>query len=246
MKPRSFSGAATIVAILVLFSSVAPRAEAQRRHTVTRHTAQSTLSGVVLDSASSEPVPDVDVTIQNLMTKTDENGEFEFEALAAGTWEITVDRWGYQGITREIEIVSGQNSADFTLELLPFIVVTRTDDSTERFSVDSVEYGYVVPFTGTFASKTLKVCTGNPDEPINLEAGDIAEVRGPATRVETPCCPKFQGEQVTIQRRDGSTFDAVVLDSCPPYDIYFIGRSLDRGLVVYSRLSETSLIEYPQ
>ncbi|MBW3671860.1 MAG: carboxypeptidase-like regulatory domain-containing protein [Acidobacteria bacterium] len=235
---------ALITSISILF--VVPEADAQRRRAVGRHIQLGSLSGVVTDAASGEPLAGAEVRIEDSRRTTNSKGEYAFENLAAGTWSVTADRWGYKAETREVQTSSGPSTADFALELAPYVTLTRSSGETERYSAESVEFGYALPFTGTVSSTELTVCTGDPDAPIVLERGSIARIQGPAVRVESACCDKSNGERVTIERKSGEVFDAVILDSCPPYNMYFIGRNLDSGNIVYRRLSETTSIEFPE
>lgn len=237
-----------MIALITLMSIlyVAPEAEAQRRRAVERHTQLGSLSGVVTDAASGEPLAGAEVRIEDSRRVTNSKGEYTFDNLAAGTWSVTANRWGYTAKTREVQIGSGPGTADFALDLAPYVTLTRVSGETERYAAETVEFGYALPFTGTVSSPELTVCTGDPDAPIVLERGSIAQIQGPAERVESACCENFNGEQVTIELKSGEVFDAVILDSCPPYDMYFIGRSLDSSKVVYRRLSETTRIEFPE
>lgn len=244
MKNSNYLPTALALIVLMFTSFVAPDADAQRRRAVERHSTNAALSGVVTDAGTGEPIAGAEVTILGTTRKANNDGEYEFE-IAVGTWEVTAHRWGYTSVTREIEVGQDGATADFELSLAPWVTLTRTGGQTERYATETVEFGYAIPFTGTFSSPELKVCTGDPNEPITIERGSIAQIKGPAQRVDTTCCPNFQGEQINIERKSGETFDAVILDSCPPYEIYFIGRNLDTRSVIYRRLTEVDLIAFP-
>lgn len=246
MKNRNSLTAAIVVAILLSVSFMAPDAEAQRRRAVERHTDTGTLVGVVTDASTGAVLASAEVTIAGTTRLTNEDGEYKFDKVAVGHWSVTAKRWGYGATTREITIGLGENRADFGLQLSPWVTLTRENGDVERFAFDTVKFGYAIPFTGTVTSPTLNVCTGSPNEPIQLLPGSIARIEGPAERVSTPCCPKFDGEEVGIQLKTGETFKAVLLDSCPPYDMYFIGRGLDSEGTTFRRFSEISSIEFPQ
>ncbi len=245
MKNRHSLAITIALIALILTSFVAPDAQAQRRRSVDRHSTVAILHGIVTDAATGDPLPDATVTIKSTERYTDSEGFYEFDTIAPGTWTVTADRWGYLPSSREIVVSTGENTADFALDLAPSVIVTRTTGEVEHYAAETVKFGYVVPFAGTFASETLTVCTGDPEMPTTLERGSIARIQGPATRVSTPCCPNFNGEQITIDPKDGAAFEAVILDSCPPNDIYFIGRSVDTGKSIHRRLSEVTLIEFP-
>lgn len=236
---------AVIVAIVSL-TLIAPFAEAQRRRAVTRHSSDSFLTGRVTDATSGARLQDVELTLQNVTRTTNAEGLYEFGELATGTWPITIARWGYQSMTTQVDIAQGSNSADFQLQLLPYVTLTRKDGSVERFATETIKFGYNITFVGNFSSDTLKVCTGDPNQPLALPPGDIAVIEGPAERVTTPCCPGSTGEKISVRRKSGQPFDAIVLESCPPYDTYILGRSIDSGAGVYSRLTETARVEFPQ
>ena len=244
MKNRNYLPTAFALIVLLFTSLMASDADAQRRRAVDRHSTNSVLSGVITDAGTGEPIAGAEVTILDTTRKADSEGLYEFP-IAEGTWQVTASRWGYTAVTREIEVGAGGATADFALTLAPWVTLTRSSGEIERFALDTVEFGYVIPFTGTFSNPELTLCTGDPNEPIVLEAGSIARLIGPALRVDTACCSNFKGEQINVERKSGETFDAVILDSCPPYEIYFIGRNLDTRSTTYRRLSEVDLIEFP-
>lgn len=82
------------------------------------------LNGVVLDQAGAE-VPGSSVTLFSLAkvreTTTDESGKFEFGALPAGTYELRVERPGFQTWTMESLRVdeSMTRTVSITLQIRP-------------------------------------------------------------------------------------------------------------------------------
>lgn len=86
--------------------------------------AAARLNGVVLDQAGAE-VPGISVTLFSLAkvreTTTNESGKFEFGALPAGTYELRVERPGFQTWTMESLRVdeSMTRTVSITLQIRP-------------------------------------------------------------------------------------------------------------------------------
>lgn len=78
---------------------------------------KATLSGVAIDAANQQPVSGatVSVSMVNKETQTGKQGEFSFEALDSGSYELKVEHSDYETYTKSIEI-KDQNK-QLTIEL---------------------------------------------------------------------------------------------------------------------------------
>lgn len=113
--------------------------------------AQGTLRGVVIDSASREPVASADVSIISLhmVARADDHGRFSLTKLPAGPVELSVRRLGYQP-QRETILLTGGNAlgggVDSVLVALvaqPEVLSAIAVSSSERRRREWVEDFYV-------------------------------------------------------------------------------------------------------
>jgi len=69
---------------------------------------QAVITGIVSDSATNEPLPGVNVTVNKTTgVSTDDKGEYILE-LKPGTWEIVFSFVGYQSFQKTLTVKSGQ------------------------------------------------------------------------------------------------------------------------------------------
>lgn len=107
------------------------------------------ISGVVTDATSGEPLPAVTVQIVELSrgTATNVDGEYEIESLPSGTYTLRASFVGYRAFQSEVNIGSGETTLDIELELdilgLEDVVVTGVGSGTSTtklgFSVSKVD-----------------------------------------------------------------------------------------------------------
>ncbi len=133
---------------------------------------EASISGIVTDSTSDEPLLDATVTLSGGegtgSDATNTDGEYEVDGLAPGTYTVTVEKSGFGGPTREVDLENGESrSLDLSLgpntgeitgtvigsdgEPLDFSVsvkatsggltFTSTTDDEGAFSMGSVENG---------------------------------------------------------------------------------------------------------
>jgi iron complex outermembrane receptor protein len=98
-------------------------------------TAQNgTLTGIVMDEASNEPLIGATVQVKDAGTITDFDGSFSL-SLAAGNYQLTVSYVGFTPLTRKISVTAGQTLAmDFYLteEATILNTVTVTSGKFEK------------------------------------------------------------------------------------------------------------------
>lgn len=108
-----------------------------------------TVTGVVSDSTTGDPLPGVNVVIEgeNLGAATNANGQYNISNVPTGTQTLVASYVGYQTERRQIEVQSGENQVDILLAEeaigLEDIVVTALGIEREErslgYSVDEVE-----------------------------------------------------------------------------------------------------------
>ncbi len=120
------------------------------------------LSGVIHDSQTSNPVSKAIVSIDNQKDTTGQDGSYMFKDLNTGTYTVLVNAPGYKEVTQSVTISRGQNS--FNVEItgigslsgtvtedgsgtkIPGVIVElngekSTTDQNGNYSIDSVMVG---------------------------------------------------------------------------------------------------------
>jgi iron complex outermembrane receptor protein len=167
--------------------------------------AQSTLSGVVLDSKTSQPLPGVNVIVQgaNSSTTTDFDGKFQVGGLKSGDKVV----FSFVGYNSQTITFSGQKSVNITLE-----------ESANQLQEVVVQVGYgtvkkkdVTGSVGTLTSKEF-------NKGANVTAENLLNGRIAGVTVNAGGGAPGTGSQIRI--RGGSSLGAsndplIVIDGLP-------------------------------
>ncbi len=123
--------------------------------------AQSTLSGKITDAQTREPLPGVNVYINELSAGnvSDNNGRYVIDHLPRGTFLVSFSFVGYQTVTRKIEIKKPQEVLTLDIALHPMVIQGQ-------------EVVITGSFTGTQHENTVAINT--------LETKDITKVQQPS------------------------------------------------------------------
>lgn len=225
-------------------SEPAPRAQLTRKHGVKRPVAVI-LTGHVYDSTRDAPVVGATVKEGRFNTVTNAQGQYSLSGIDGGTVTLTVERWGYETATVQLQLHPGANTSDIAMVSLPEVLVT-TASGTSRLDLGSVKFGYIVAFVGAVVNPTLDVCTSDGTTR-TLEKSEIARIDGPATRVAGgACCQAGQhAEMVHITLKDSTVIDALLTNSCSGYDINIGGLDKETLGTHYIRFQDATSVVFP-
>lgn len=121
--------------------------------------AQTSLNGKVTDKLTGEPLPGASIVINpNLITTTDIDGNFSFDGLQAGTYNVTVSFVGYTSAQQKVVLprtqplnIQLQETAHVTEEVL--VTATRASDKTpttystvSKEELEKQNHGQDLPF----------------------------------------------------------------------------------------------------
>uniref|UniRef100_UPI003D0CF05F carboxypeptidase regulatory-like domain-containing protein n=2 Tax=Sulfurimonas sp. TaxID=2022749 RepID=UPI003D0CF05F len=129
------------------------------------------IKGIVIDADSTEPIPDVDITLKKEKKSyylTDNNGLFEIVDLEAGEYELIIGKNGYSMIVDEITLQQGQQLDFGTLRLSKYVAPTSgaiqgriVDGLTKEPLIQvQIKVGELSTYTnadGTFSLNTIPV-----------------------------------------------------------------------------------------
>ncbi|MEN8227772.1 MAG: outer membrane beta-barrel family protein [Bacteroidota bacterium] len=127
------------------------------------------ITGIVVDASSREPMPYVNVVVKNsgdsILTGgiTDDQGNFEIEAVPEGNNKVEILFIGYEKITREIDVTRAQSKHhlstitlnESTLELEEVVVRGELSTVTQKIDRKVINVGKDLTSTGTTASELL-------------------------------------------------------------------------------------------
>jgi len=131
--------------------------------------AYGSITGVVIDAISKEPLPYVNVVVRNsgdsILTGgiTDDKGNFDIKAVPEGVSKVEIQYIGYEKVTREID-VSRANSklnlstidlSESSLELDEVVVRGELSSVTQKIDRKVINVGKDLTSTGTTASELL-------------------------------------------------------------------------------------------
>lgn len=118
---------------------------------------EASISGIVTDSTSDAPLLDATVTLSGSegtgSDATNTSGEYEIDGLAPGTYTVTVEKSGFSGPTREVDLENGESrSLDLSLgpntgEIVGTVIGSDGDPLDFSVSVKATSGG--LTFTAT-------------------------------------------------------------------------------------------------
>lgn len=208
----------------------------------------ATLRGTVLDSATGQPVVSATVTVQGLNNKTDStdaNGQYEIKRVPFGSYVLAFSRSGYDPKTASITASATTQPAEIRLTPKPVVAVRMTNGSTVQIDTETVEFAYMVPFSGYARSEYARFCLPGTGE-YQPDRSEIKKIIGPIVPgTNTSCCKDGTPLKATLQLRTGQTSEVFFADSCVGYEVDFIGRDHVSGQFVFLKFNEIAEITFP-
>ena len=182
-----------------------------------------TITGQVIDAVTRQPVARVEVAGASDTQRANSQGQFSLEVPAGIPATLTFSRSGYE-TSEQIVTVTESGSRTFELQPLPTASIRTTDDTTHVIDMDSIEFGYVVPFSGSRSSPRAEMCRPGA-EPFTLDFTGIKRIIGPAVASTQPaCCTSGPVTGARFVLADNQEVTAYFVDSCEYPNIYIYAR----------------------
>ncbi|MEA2488278.1 MAG: CarboxypepD reg-like domain, partial [Acidobacteriota bacterium] len=202
----------------------------------------ATLRGTVLDNVTGQPVTGATVTVQGLSNKTDTTdvaGHFEIKHLPFGVYTLSFTRTGYEPKSAGITATANSSTPIETrLTPKPVVLVKMTNGSTVQIDTETVEFAYMVPFSGYARSEYARFCLPGTGE-FQPDRSEIKKISGPIVPgTNASCCKDGNPLKATVQLRNGQTSEVFFIDSCVGYEVNFIGRDHVSGQFVFLKFNE--------
>ena len=158
-------------------------------------TGAGTLNGTVTYATSGNPLHNVVVTITQLRrtAETDEQGQYNFANLPAGTYTVLAHNEGFPDVAQKVTVTAGGAATlDFALQLTGVREqVTVTANGSEQATFDAVESVSTVAST-----QILEQATSSLGEALERQTGVAKRSSGPGS--SRPVVRGFDGDRVLV------------------------------------------------
>lgn len=182
-----------------------------------------TVNGQIVDAATKQPVAFVEVQGARDTLRADETGKFSITVPAGVPATLTFTRTGYETLEQTLTISEAGNHT-FEMQPLPTATIRTTDGTTRIVDIDSIEFGYAIPFLGTRSGRSVELCRPGAAD-FSLDYTGINRIIGPAvTTTLGACCATgpLTGARFVLANNEEVT--AYFVDSCEHPDIYIFAR----------------------
>lgn len=242
------------LAVIALMAVViaTPAAEAQRRRAVRKAPATGTihipeLRGTVLDEVTGAPVVQAHVSAGGDSDNTDAAGKFRLRDVEAGAGNLVIEvsRTGYA--TKTVTLTEPpQGEVTIRLQPGPTVRVRTTAGATFDLDLDSILFGYPVPFAGYTSAEFDEFC--KPDGSIvQVHRTEFKRITGPAVLVnQSACCSVRETLRINAELKTGEITNLFFTDACEGYpNIDIIGREHVNGKFQYIRFTNIAEVIFP-
>jgi hypothetical protein len=205
-----------------------------------------TVTGVVLDAATNQPVISASVVADTRFDATDTQGRFELKnAKGAGTILVEITRSGY--LPQSVRLTPGAPTA-LTIRMTPTPTVTvrLTDGSVKTLDNESLKFGYPLAFTGYIESEAEDFCVVTDSTKQNINKSRMARIVGPAQTVVAGACCTGNAQKMTLTLKTGEVMDVIFTDTCQErYKVDVGAREHVSGQFVHLLITDIAEIVFP-
>lgn len=245
-KLRRLFAAATVAALVFAVPSHASKRRAVAHRLPGVPVSAATLTGVVLDAVTGQPVRVLTVSVGTRSNATDAQGRFELKnAKGFDALIVQTDRSGYQPSTTR---VGPNDPKDLTIRVTPTPTVTlrRTNGQTTDVDLESLKFGYPVPFSGYRDSDFEDFCKTDGTK-LRINKSQLKRLVGPATiAAGAACCVAGPAARMTVTLRTGETSDLFFTDTCEDRYVVDLGaREHFGGDFVHILITDIAEIVFP-
>ena len=204
------------------------------------------ISGQVLDSVTNQPVISASISAGNRSDITDAQGRYELKNVRGNGYLIVeVERTGYQPYTARF---NQNDNTTMDVRLVPTATVTirRTSGETLHVDMESLKFGYPVPFSGYREAESDDFCTTDGGRHY-IHRAQMAKLTGPAVLVPGgACCDSGNAAKMTLTLKSGQTMDVLFTDTCEErYKVDIGARVHTTGAFVHIPITEITEIIFP-
>lgn len=241
------TAAVLILSLIVPFTSVI--AQSKRRAvrpssgSVPAPPATALLSGTLVDSTTNAPVVAALVRVGSRSGRTDAQGKFAIKLSPGIAQTVSFERTGYDTLTTTITI-NGDESMTFRLIPHATVKVRMTAGPTYEIDPETIEFGYVAPFSGYNKDTKLNLCKSGGDA-FQPDRSEIKHITTGATLTDPKCCAQGPIPAINVELKTGGTTTAGFVDACFDYKVDVIGLDHVTAQPVYVHFSDIAELTFP-
>jgi hypothetical protein len=235
-----------LVAAIFAVPSYASSKRRSVRHPSATNLITADINGRVIDSVTGAPVIGAQVSANGTNRLTAADGSFSLRGVSgSGSITVQASRSGYDAGSQSIA-AGGTHNLTFRLAPRPTVRVRRQDNSIVELDLETVEFGFPVPFSGYYAAPFESFCTAAGGEPIELHRDQIKRINGPATPATLASCCPGETLKINITLRNGATADYYFTDACDgTRNIDVIGREHSTNKPTYIPFTQVGEVIFP-
>ncbi len=244
-KTVCWKSAVAIAALVLTLPAMAQKRRAVH-HTAPPVPAESiTVTGKVIDAVTGLPVVSASLRLGEGFDRSGADGSFSITTKIFGSADLVAERSGYNTGTQLIS-GPGPHTVTLRLESRPTVKLRLTDGTEKDMDLESVEFGYVPPFSSYVKAEFDDFCKPG-GATVRLNRTDFSRITGPSVNeAVTACCGGTATPQkVNATLKNGETTALFFTDSCSGYTVDFIARDHVTGRVVYTKFSNIAEIIFP-
>lgn len=244
-KSRSWKFAIAVAALVVTMPALAQKRRAVQHPAPPTPAQSATISGKVVDAVTGLPVVSATVRVVDVSGRTDATGSFSITANIFGTADVTAERSGYNSATQQVSGI-GPHVLTIQLQSKPTVKLRLVDGTQKDVDLESVEFGYVPPFSSYIKSESDDFCKPGGTE-VRLNRVDFSRITGPSTIEPAGLCCGATGsaQRINATLKSGEVTPLYFSDSCTGYSVDFIARDHVTGRIVFTKFSDIAEIIFP-
>jgi hypothetical protein len=248
MNPAKLSR--TLAAALLVSAVLAVPASAAKRRSVAHRSAgiefTVTISGVVLDAVTSQPIVGVELNTGTRFDATDTQGRFDLKnATGQGSILVEAKRSGYVPFSTRIT-PGAPTTLTIRMTPTPTVTVRLTSGEVKNLDNESVKFGYPLAFTGYIESETEDFCRINDSTKVSIHKSQMARLVGPAQIVPAGSCCTDNATKMTLTLKNGEVHDVLFTDTCQErYKVDIGGREHVSGQFVHLLITDIAEVIFP-
>ena len=245
MYPNSFRRLLSVAVIAAVFAVPSYAKRRSVAHPAPLNVITVEVSGIVIDSVTGAPVVGARVEAGESHRTTGTDGKFTLRSTSGPAPVIVqASRTGYDGAAQNLT-TAGKHELTFSLAPRPTVLVRTLSNQTFNLDLETIEFGYPVPFSGYRSADFEDFCTPE-GQAVTVNRTEIQRINGPATTVSyAPCCAT-DTLKVNVTLKNGTTTDLYFVDACDGVvSIDIFGRDHVTNKAQYIPFSQIAEVVFP-
>lgn len=231
------------VSIIIATQSVAAAPSKRRAVASGTATAEAVLSGTLVDATTGAPVIQAEVRAPGRGGYTDAAGHFAIRLSTSRNTTLTFSRAGYQTLNANVNI-TGDTAKTFLITPNPTVKVRTTAGMSIELDAETVEFGYIAPFSGYSKDSKLNLCKGGGGS-FTPDRSEMRKITAATPLTDAACCTSGSIPAINVELKSGGTTTGGFADACIGYKVDVIAQDHKTAQPVYIHFSDIAEITFP-